>query len=45
MLQAFAEYKTNYPASTLSILGSGPLESKLKLIFPGFSLFKIVKKF
>jgi len=32
MLQAFAEYKTNYPASTLSILGSGPLESKLKLL-------------
>ena len=30
MLHAFAEYKSNYPTSSLSILGSGPLESDLK---------------
>jgi glycosyltransferase involved in cell wall biosynthesis len=30
MLSAFLEYKTRSPASSLSILGAGPLESELK---------------
>ena len=32
MLHAFAEYKIIYPTSSLSILGSGPLESELNLL-------------
>jgi len=32
MLHAFTEYKANHPTSTLSILGSGPLESDLKMM-------------